>query len=169
MKAKSCVPAPVYRPWIPPAGTQPQRQLGEIPARLERLQKSGLKKVSRSDEDSRFLRQRGGFVLGYTAPWTVREDHLIVAQQVNQATNDTEALLPMVDAGETMGRATRWPECAQRIFQQPEFAPARAAEHAWLRTRSSPAAPTLNTALLLVKLLAVRQKFKSSHRLFSPT
>ena len=31
--------------------------------RLERLKKSGLKKLSRSDEDARFLRRRGGFVL----------------------------------------------------------------------------------------------------------
>jgi len=38
---------------------QLERQLNEIPARLERLQKSGLKKLSRSDAESRFLRQRG--------------------------------------------------------------------------------------------------------------
>jgi hypothetical protein len=43
---------------------QLERQLGEIPARLERLHKSGLKKLSQSDADSRFLRTRGGFVLG---------------------------------------------------------------------------------------------------------
>ena len=75
-----------------------ERRLGDIPARLERLQKSGLKKLSRSDADSRFLRQRGGFVLGYTARVAVSEDHLIVAQQVSQETTDNEALLPMVDA-----------------------------------------------------------------------
>ena len=74
-----------------------ERQLGEIPARLARLQKSGLKKLSQSDPDSRFLRQRGGFVLGYTATLAVSEDHLIVAQRMTQATNDNEALLPMVD------------------------------------------------------------------------
>jgi len=74
-----------------------ERQLGELPARLERLQKSGRKKLSPSDPDSRFLRQRGGFVLGYTATLAVSEDHLIVAQGVSQETNDDEALLPMVD------------------------------------------------------------------------
>jgi transposase len=79
---------------------QLERQLREIPARLERLQKSGLKKLSRSDADSRFLRQRGGFLLGYTATLAVSEDHLIVAQRVTQETNDNEALLPMVDAVE---------------------------------------------------------------------
>jgi transposase len=79
---------------------QLERRLTEIPARLERLQKSGLKKLSRSDADSRFLRQRGGFVLGYTATLAVSEDHLIVAQRVSQETNDTEALLPMVGAVE---------------------------------------------------------------------
>jgi len=79
---------------------QLERQLGEIPARLERLQKSGLKKISQSDTDSRFLRERGGFVLGYTGTLAVSEDHLIVAQRVTQETNDNGALLPMVDAVE---------------------------------------------------------------------
>lgn len=79
---------------------QLERRLTEVPARLERLQKSGLKKLSRSDADSRFLRQRGGFVLGYTATLAVSEDHLIVAQSVSQETNDTEALLPMIEAVE---------------------------------------------------------------------
>lgn len=79
---------------------QLERRLMEIPARLERLEKSGLKKVSRSDADSRFLRQRGGFVLGYTATLAVSEDHLIVAQRVSQEITDNQALLPMVDAVE---------------------------------------------------------------------
>jgi hypothetical protein len=56
-----------------------ERQRGEIPARLERLQKSGLKKLSQSDPDSRFLRERGGFVLGYTGTLALSGDHLIVA------------------------------------------------------------------------------------------
>jgi transposase len=74
-----------------------EQQLGEIPARLERLQKSGLKKISRSDPDSRFLRERGGFTLGYTATLAVSEDHLIVGQCVTQETNDNGLLLPMLD------------------------------------------------------------------------
>ena len=55
-----------------------EQQGEEIPARLERLQKSGLKKISRTDPDSRFLRQRDGFTLGYTGTLAVSEDHLIV-------------------------------------------------------------------------------------------
>ena len=74
-----------------------ERQLGEIPVRLQRLQKSGMQKISRSDPDSRFLRERGGFVLGYTGTLAVSGDHLIVAQRVSQETNDNEALLPMID------------------------------------------------------------------------
>ena len=98
--------------------------LDELPRRLERLRKSGLKKLSRSDEDARFLRQRGGFVLGYTGqiavaagsprrgpqevvfaswgggtglrPWG-RDDHLIVAQRVTQNATDNESLAPMID------------------------------------------------------------------------
>jgi transposase len=74
-----------------------ERQLGEVPERLVRLQKSGLKKLSQSDPDSRFLRERGGFMLGYTGTLAVSGDHLIVAQRVTQETNDNQALLPMVD------------------------------------------------------------------------
>src|SRR5271157_854894 len=98
--------------------------LDELPRRLERLRKSGLKKLSRSDEDARFLRQRGGFVLGYTGqiavaagsprrgpqevvfaswgggtglrPWG-RDDHLIVAQRVTQNATANESLAPMID------------------------------------------------------------------------
>ncbi len=58
-----------------------EQQLAGIPERLERLHKSGLHKVSRTDPDSRFLRERGGFTLGYTATMAVSEDHLIVAQR----------------------------------------------------------------------------------------
>ena len=74
-----------------------EQQLAAIPERLERLRKSGLKKLSRTDPDSRFLRERGGFTLGYTATLAVSEDHLIVGQCVTQETNDNELLLPMVD------------------------------------------------------------------------
>jgi transposase len=76
---------------------QLQQQEQEIPARLERLRKSGLKKLSRTDPDSRFLRERGGFTLGYTGTLAVSEDHLIVGQCVTQQTNDNDLLLPLVD------------------------------------------------------------------------
>jgi transposase len=74
-----------------------EQQEQEIPARLERLRKSGLKKLSRTDPDSRFLRERGGFTLGYTGTLAVSEDHLIVGQCVTQQTNDNDLLLPLVD------------------------------------------------------------------------
>jgi transposase len=74
-----------------------EEQLKRIPERLERVRKSGLQKLSRTDPDSRFLRERGGFTLGYTGTLAVSEDHLIVAQRVSQDSNDNEALLPMVD------------------------------------------------------------------------
>jgi transposase len=74
------------------------KALDEMPRRLERLKKSGLKKLSRTDEDARFLRQRGGFVLGYTGEIAVSDDHLIVAQRVTQNATDNGSLCPMVDA-----------------------------------------------------------------------
>jgi transposase len=73
------------------------RALDQLPRRMERLKKSGLKKLSRSDEDARFLRQRGGFVLGYTGEIAVSDDHLIVAQRVTQSVTDNASLAPMVD------------------------------------------------------------------------
>lgn len=86
-----------------------EQKLAEIPERLERLKKSGLKKLSRTDEDSRFLRQRQGYVLGYTGTVAVSEDYLIVAQQVSQAGSDNELLVPMVDRVEQ--------ECGERPRQ----------------------------------------------------
>jgi transposase len=77
-----------------------EQQLQGIPVRLERLRKAGLKTLSRTDADSRFLRERRGFTLGYTATLAVSEDHLILAQRVTQQTNDNELLLPMVEAVE---------------------------------------------------------------------
>lgn len=74
-----------------------QRRLGEIPLRLERLKKAGVQRLSRTDQDSRFLRDRRGFTLGYTATVAVSEEHLIVAQQVSQASTDNGLLVPMVD------------------------------------------------------------------------
>jgi transposase len=83
-----------------------EQKLGEIPKRLERLKKSGLRKQSRTDEDSRFLRQRQGYVLGYTGTIAVSEDYLIVGQQVSQASTDNELLVPMVERVEQ--------ECGER-------------------------------------------------------
>lgn len=74
-----------------------EKRLEGIPARMEQLKKAGVKKLSRTDEDSRFLRDRKGFTLGYTATVAVSEDHLIVAQQVTQASSDNELLVPMVE------------------------------------------------------------------------
>jgi transposase len=72
--------------------------LAQMPRRLERLNKSGLKKLSRTDEDARFLRQRGDkFVLGYSAEIAVSDDHLIVAQRVTQNATDNASLHPMLD------------------------------------------------------------------------
>ena len=77
------------------------KSLAEMPRRLERLKKSGLKKLSRTDEDARFLRQRGDkFVLGYSAEITVSDDHLIVAQRVTQNVTDNGSLVPMIDQTE---------------------------------------------------------------------
>jgi len=75
--------------------------LAEMPRRMERLKKSGLKKLSRTDEDARFLRQRGDkFVLGYSGEIAVSDDHLIVAQRVTQNATDNASLQPMLDQTE---------------------------------------------------------------------
>lgn len=77
-----------------------QQRLAEIPGELQKLRKSGLSKMSRTDEDSRFLHSRDGFVLGYTAEAAVSEDGVIVAARVTQAAHDHASLLPLVDETE---------------------------------------------------------------------
>jgi transposase len=86
-------------------------RLHEIPRQLKQLRKSGLKKLSVTDPDSRFLRTRSGFELGYTADIAVSEDHLVVAQRVTQNPNDTKSLNEMVEqvernCGETPARVS---------------------------------------------------------------
>jgi len=77
-----------------------QQRLAEIPGELQKLRKSGQKRLSRTDADSRFLHSRDGFVLGYPAEAAVREDGLIVAARVTQAANDHASLVPLVDQTE---------------------------------------------------------------------
>jgi transposase len=84
------------------AGTRVQvekleERLAELPRRLERLRKSGEAKLSPRDAEARFLRERGGFALGYTAEMAVSEDHLIVAQRVTLNRCDVPALVPLVE------------------------------------------------------------------------
>jgi transposase len=74
-----------------------QRQLAQIPARLKELKKTGLERRSRTDPDSRFLKTRQGFVLGYTVTLAASEDQLIVEQQVTQEATDNAALLPVFE------------------------------------------------------------------------
>lgn len=77
-----------------------QQRLAEIPGELQKLRKSGLKRMSRTDADSRFLHSRDGFVLGYTAEAAVSEEGLIVAARVTQAPQDHASLVPLVDQTE---------------------------------------------------------------------
>lgn len=75
-----------------------KQALAEMPRRLQRLKKSGLQKLSRTDQDARFLRQRGDkFVLGYSAEIAVSDDHLIVGQRVTQNVTDNDSLVAMVE------------------------------------------------------------------------
>jgi transposase len=80
-----------------------ERKLAELPGRLQRLGKSGLKKQSRTDPDARFLRSRRGFELGYTGEIAMSEDHLIVAQRVTQQPTDNASLIPMVEQVQQQG------------------------------------------------------------------
>ena len=59
-----------------------------------------LKRRSETDPDSRFLRDRKGFTLGYTAEVAVSEDHLIVEQRVGQNATDNATLVPLVETVE---------------------------------------------------------------------
>ncbi|HEV2324701.1 MAG TPA: IS1182 family transposase [Terracidiphilus sp.] len=82
-----------------PAGSQArlEEQLRETQQKLAQLEKLGARQIARTDPESRFLREAGGFVLGYTADLAVSDDHLIVAQRTTQAVSDSESLLPLAD------------------------------------------------------------------------
>ncbi len=84
----------------PEAQKAVEARLAEIPRRLEKLRKAGLGKRSWTDPDSRFLRERQGFTLGYTVSMAVSEDHVILEQRVTQAATDHASLLPVVRAVE---------------------------------------------------------------------
>jgi len=84
-----------------------EQQLAETKEKLQKLAKLGAQQLSRTDSDSRFLHQGGGFVLGYTVDLAVSDDHLIVAQRTTQAVSDSESLLPMVDR--VMEACGEWP------------------------------------------------------------
>lgn len=75
-----------------------EQRRAEIPGRLQELRPGAVKRRSRTDPDSRFLHQRGKFVLGYTATLATSEDHLIVEQRVGQNPTDYESLVPTVEA-----------------------------------------------------------------------
>lgn len=80
---------------------QAEQKLAQLPQRLERLRKSGLKALSRTDPEARFLRSRHGFELGYTAEIAMSEDHLILAQRVTQQSTDNASLIGMVEQVES--------------------------------------------------------------------
>src|SRR6516225_6790712 len=84
-----------------------QEQIDRVRQQLKQVRQSGESKLSSTDPQARFLRERGQrFVLGYNAELAVSEDHFIVAQRVTQNKNDNHALIPMVDEVER--------QCAQR-------------------------------------------------------
>ena len=85
-----------------------EKRLEQIQPQLQELQKSQQKRGSRTDPESRYLRRRGGFVLGYTAEVAVSEDHWIVGHRVHQKTNDTASLEAMIQ------------QCERQCGQRPE-------------------------------------------------
>jgi hypothetical protein len=86
-----------------------EQRLRGIPGGLQELRKSGMKRCSVTDPDSRLLHQHRGFVRGYTATIASSEDPLIVEQRVGRNPTDYESLVPMVKAvGERCGARRRW-------------------------------------------------------------
>jgi transposase len=83
-------------------------RLQEIPQRLQELRKTGRARHSRTDPDSRFLKQTRGFTLGYTVAMAMTEDHVIVEQRTGQESSDNELLLPMVEG--VKQRCGEWPQ-----------------------------------------------------------
>src|SRR5438477_175347 len=74
-----------------------QKRLETIPGRLQKLEKSGRKRLPQTDPDAQVLTKRGKTVVGYQAQIAVSEDHFIVGQQITQAVAENDSLLPMVE------------------------------------------------------------------------
>jgi len=61
-------------------------------------------RLSRTDPDARFLRERGGrFGLSYSGELAGSEDHFVVGVRVRQQAADSASLLPMIDEVERRG------------------------------------------------------------------
>src|SRR5258707_14231017 len=74
-----------------------QEQITHLGEQLKHLRESGEEKISTTEPDARFLRERGRFVLGYTAEAGVSGDQFIGAQPGTQDKNDKHALIAMDD------------------------------------------------------------------------
>jgi transposase len=85
-----------------------EEQLRQTQRKLAQLEQMGARQISLTDPESRFLHEKNGFALGYTADLAVSEDHLIVAQRTTQAVSDSESLLPVADR--VMETCREWPE-----------------------------------------------------------
>ena len=72
-------------------------QIEQLRSSCSSCERAARSKLSTTDPEARFLRERGRFVLGYTAEIAVSEDHFIVAQRVTQNKSDNQALVPMVE------------------------------------------------------------------------
>src|SRR5260370_7526319 len=76
-----------------------QEQLQAMPRRLEKLGKSGMKKVSRRAADGRFLRGRRACVLGSPPTAALYEDYLIVGQRGAPNAGGHQQPIPVVEEG----------------------------------------------------------------------
>ncbi len=142
------------RQWMQELDEDPDRQPGRavsvderqrVQEQLRQLRESGESRLSLTDGEARFLRERQGFVLGYTGEIAVSQDHFIVAQRVTQNQNDNGSLLPMVDEVERQCRASSATSAGrQRIFQPGERGSTRGARHRWRYVPDSNLARELN-------------------------
>ena len=82
-----------------------KQRLDEIPKQLEELKKSGQKRSSRTDPQSRYMRKRKGYCLGYTGELAVSDDHVIVAGRVHQKRTDNSSLSEMAELVKTQSGA----------------------------------------------------------------
>jgi transposase len=76
------------------------QRLEQIPRQLEQLRKSGQKRNSRTDPESRYQKRRGGYCLGYTAEIAVTDDHFVVGHRVHPGPLDLDGLEAMTHAVE---------------------------------------------------------------------
>jgi transposase len=87
----------------------PDRRPGGRPAKPDAVRRQRSVRRNTTDPDSRTLRARTGWIVGYNGQVAVADDGLIVAAELTQAANDVDQLVPLLEQAEANVAAAGYP------------------------------------------------------------